>query len=107
MTDRRVAFNQQINAITPSDSTDPYFLYVMVLLLKKVIQRASTNSMKGMINKSQFASIPSICPPHDLQATYGEFVKKQMGAATKLKLAHSESEALYQALAQHAFRGEL
>ena len=47
MTDREVAFNQQINAISPGPGVNAHFLYALVLLSKRLIQRSSTQSMKG------------------------------------------------------------
>src|SRR5699024_2223447 len=48
---RRVAFNQQINAISPSEIINTSFLYTQIKILKPYIQSFSTNSMKGMISK--------------------------------------------------------
>ncbi len=48
ITDRKVAFNQQINAIIPL-KYNTRFLYVLFLLTKKYIQNSANNSMKGMI----------------------------------------------------------
>jgi type I restriction enzyme S subunit len=38
LTNRRVAFNQQINAITPNNEINPFFLYGMFLVAKPLIQ---------------------------------------------------------------------
>lgn len=60
--DRKVAFNQQINAITPYDKVNLYFLYYQFKVAKKLIQKASTNSMKGMVSKSKFGEISFVVP---------------------------------------------
>ncbi|MBL8353454.1 MAG: restriction endonuclease subunit S [Delftia acidovorans] len=67
MADRRVAFNQQINAVTAGDGIDPKFLYVLLLFSKARIQAASTNSMKGMVSKGTLEKIRLIWPPKMLQ----------------------------------------
>lgn len=67
MADRRVAFNQQINAITPKDDIDPKFLYLLLLFSKARIQATSTNSMKGMVSKGTLEKVRLIWPPRSLQ----------------------------------------
>jgi type I restriction enzyme, S subunit len=43
--DRAVAFNQQINAITPNRGVNLYFLYAQFLIGKSLVLRSSTNSV--------------------------------------------------------------
>ncbi len=56
MVDREVAFNQQINALTPRIG-NPHFLLAQMRAGKALVQRASTASMKGMVSKSRFKKI--------------------------------------------------
>lgn len=80
--DRRVAFNQQINAITPVPSIDPDFLYTLILFSKPRIQAASTNSMKGMVSKGAIEKVRVIWPTADAQreiATLFRKVKQLLG----------------------------
>ncbi|MFA5354930.1 MAG: restriction endonuclease subunit S [Thermodesulfovibrionales bacterium] len=106
MTDREVAFNQQINALV-SEQGDTLFLYVQILVGKRLIQEASTAGMKGMVSKSRFESIPLIFPPLLIQ---NEFAHRA-AAVEKLKAAHraslAELDALFASLQHRAFRGEL
>lgn len=67
MADRQVAFNQQINAVTPRDDLDPKFLYLLLLFSKERIQDTSTNSMKGMVSKGALEKVRLIWPPKSLQ----------------------------------------
>jgi type I restriction enzyme S subunit len=68
---REVAFNQQINALVPfSDNCE--FIYSLILLGKKLIQSASTNSMKGMVSKGKLEQIKVINPPDSLQHRFRE-----------------------------------
>lgn len=80
--DRRVAFNQQINAITPMPGIDPDFLYTLILFSKPRIQAASTNSMKGMVSKGAIEKVRVIWPSADAQreiATLFRKVKRLLG----------------------------
>jgi type I restriction enzyme S subunit len=107
LTDRKVAFNQQINAIVPFDNVDTYFLYTLVLMSKKIIQRASTNSMKGMVNKGIFQEIELISPPSILQNKFGVNFYSYLNYLDKQELQLKESDNLFNSLCQKAFRGEL
>ena len=107
LTDRKVAFNQQINAIVPFENVDPYFLYVLVIMSKKIVQSASTNSMKGMVSKGIFQEIEMISPPHDLQRRFGRYFYAYLKYIDKQKLHLIESDNLFNSLCQKAFRGEL
>ena len=68
--DREVAFNQQINALVPKTRIEPWFLYSLVLFSKKLIQKASTSSMKGMVSKGKMERILFINPPYELQKKF-------------------------------------
>ncbi len=107
LSDRLVAFNQQTNAIVPFDNVDPYFLYMLVIISKKIIQRASTNSMKGMVSKGIFQEIELISPPYDLQKKFGGYFCNYLSFLNKQELHFSESNILFNSLCQKAFRGEL
>jgi len=104
--DRRVAFNQQINAIVPKESPSE-FVYYLLKLGKPLIQAASTNSMKGMVSKSKFCAIRVPNPPVELQREFaGQFnrfgeVKRSMSRAALLQ------DALFSGLQRRAFSGAL
>ena len=101
------AFNQQINAVVPNDATELLFLYVQVLTAKRLIQAASTQSMKGMVSKSRFERIELIAPPQALQRVFAG----RRDAIARLKSiqasALAELDALFASLQHRAFRGEL
>lgn len=107
ITDRTVAFNQQINAVSSFEGVDPYFLYVQILVAKKLIQQQSTESMKGMVSKGKFENILFLKPPFTLQEKFGKVFNKVHDAFLKNNEALSESNNLYGSLTQKAFRGEL
>jgi len=107
LTDKPVAFNQQINAVTPFEGVDPYFLYVQLLVAKKLIQQQSTESMKGMVSKGKFENILLLNPPYPLQEKYGKLFIKCQETFCKNINALTESDNLYGSIIQRAFRGEL
>lgn len=70
LSDRKVAFNQQINAITPAQGVEPEFLYALLLFSKARIQATSTNSMKGMVSKGVLEKVRLIWPASELQENF-------------------------------------
>lgn len=105
--DRPVSFNQQINAFTPNDIDRTYFYYSLLKYSKKLIQRASTNGMKGLVSKSSFSSIQVIVPPPSLQDEFIEIFKKINNQRILLKKQLLKNYNLFISLQQRAFRGEL
>lgn len=75
LTDHAVAFNQQINAATPREGVDPYFLYGHFVVGKQLIQAASTGGMKGIVTKSRLSAIEFLSPPLALQERFGRQCK--------------------------------
>jgi type I restriction enzyme S subunit len=106
MTDREVAFNQQINAFVPVNGNAD-FLYAQMLVGKRLIQEASTAGMKGMVSKGRFERITLVLPPIELQREFA----RRVTAVEKLKTAQraslAELDALFATLQHRAFRGEL
>ena len=69
--DRSVTFNQQINALVPKKKLlNTEFIYVLLIVGKKIIQAASTNSMKGMISKGKLEEIRLPIPPYEQQCDF-------------------------------------
>jgi type I restriction enzyme S subunit len=106
MTNRRVAFNQQINAFIP-EIGDPHFYYQQIIVGKKLIQMASTNGMKGMVSKGRFEQINLIAPPVDLQRKFAGVVSTIENQNNLCLASLSEFDALFASLQHRAFRGEL
>jgi len=105
--DRAVAFNQQINAITPNRDVNLYFLYAQFLVGKSLVLRSSTNSMKGMISKGEFQKIEFLCPAQNEQERFGKIFEKQIEASKSLQEASNCAADLFNTLSHRAFRGEL
>jgi type I restriction enzyme S subunit len=107
MTDRAVAFNQQINAITPKKDVNVHFLYAQFLIGKSLVLRSSTNSMKGMISKGEFQKIEFLCPEPNEQERFGKIFEKQIDASKRLRDASHSAADLFYTLSHRAFGGEL
>lgn len=105
--DRSVAFNQQINAIVPNKNINVYFLYTQFLVGKRLVQQASTNSMKGLVSKSAFEQIIFINPPYRLQEKFGEIFEQVEEQKSKLLKSLTLLEGNYNSIMQRAFKGEL
>jgi type I restriction enzyme, S subunit len=105
--DRRVAFNQQINSITPYEPEQLYFIYAQLLYNKNLVQNASTKSMKGMVNKSKFSDIELIIPDKVDQQNFNQLFAETNDWIAKLSEQHVKSNAMFNSLSQQAFSGEL
>ncbi len=74
--DRKVAFNQQINAIIPNEHiVQTLYLLYTIRLMGGVIRANATNGMKHIITKSVFEKIPFILPPLALQQSFAEKIQ--------------------------------
>ncbi len=107
LADREVAFNQQINAVTPYDRVDYRFLYVLLLVGKRLVQAASTNSMKGMVSKGKLEDVLVPSPPPKAQAQFGEVFDRVLRLSRRQQVAQIESQTLFDTTVQRAFSGEL
>lgn len=105
MTDREVAFNQQINAIVPR-SINPLFLYAQVRVGKKLIQAASTGGMKGLVSKSRLQNVNILNPSRALQDKFAARAELALDIADKLR-ATIEKDTLFDSLQHRAFIGQL
>jgi type I restriction enzyme S subunit len=107
LADREVAFNQQINAVTPHDGVDYRFLYVLLLVGKRLVQAASTNSMKGMVSKGKLEDVLVPAPPPKAQAQFGQAFDRVLRLSRRQEAAQSEAQTLFDTTVQRAFSGEL
>lgn len=105
--DRRVAFNQQINAVTPHDDIHPLFLYGLLLFSKPIIQRNATSSMKRIITKSKFEQIELFKPPYHVQEQFAYILDEFDRSHRQQQESERQAEHLFQTLLHRAFQGEL
>lgn len=103
LADRTVAFNQQINALTPKNDIEPQFLYCCILFSKKRIQAASTSGMKGMVSKGVLEQVRLICPPKPKREAFVRIFEKNISMQKALQLSQQESEKLFASLSSQSF----
>src|SRR5438552_1830693 len=85
----------------------PHLVYTQLLVGKRLVQRASTDSMKGMVSKSAFSRIELICPPEDLRRDFAERFRSIERLRGRASLAETRSNALFRSLEHLAFSGRL
>jgi type I restriction enzyme, S subunit len=107
LTDRRVSFNQQINAIQPFQDVEPYYLYWLFKVSKKYIQNSASKGMKKILTKGDFENIRMIKPRPQIQKTFTRIVEKAEALKKQLQTSLDELYDLYNSLSQRAFKGEL
>ncbi|MHB1098076.1 MAG: restriction endonuclease subunit S [Burkholderiales bacterium] len=107
LTDRTVSFNQQINAIQPGKDVNPLYLYGLFKLSRAYIQSHATKGMKKILTKGDFEKITMIKPPFEIQNQFAVIVEKVEGIKSLYQQSLTDLEALYGALSQQAFKGEL
>lgn len=106
LTDRPVAFNQQINAIIPEKKyINSAFLYEQLYIGKKLIQEKSTNSMKGMVSKSKFETIKLILPDLKEQELFEKIFVEVEKQKEKNQKVIEQMDNLFNSLMQQAFNG--
>lgn len=99
---RKVAFNQQINAIIPLQN-NVYYLYVLFLQTQKYIQSTINMSLKGILSKGKLSSLEFIMPSIELQNKFAQIVKKIEEQKILEKQAISKSENLFNSLMSKYF----
>lgn len=107
LTNRTVAFNQQINAIQSAEDVNPFYLYGLFKLSRAYIQSHATKGMKKILTKGDFERIPMIKPPVELQNQFATIAEKIESLKYRYQQSLTDLENLYGALSQQAFKGEL
>jgi type I restriction enzyme, S subunit len=107
LTDRKVAFNQQINAVIPKKDIHPLFLYGLFLYSKSLVQKKSTSSMKRIITKSKFEEILVFKPPLPLQEKFAQIVQSFERLRAQQRESDRQAEHLFQTVLHRAFQGKL
>lgn len=106
VTDRKVAFNQQINAVIP-DKYNILFLYVMFQLSKDYLVEEINMALKGILSKSKLEEKEFFVPPMELQEQFADFVKQTYKLKFEIQQSLEKLETLKKSLMQKYFgRGE-
>lgn len=107
ISNRKVAFNQQINAIVPNDDVSIYFLYWMFKISSDYIQSFATKGMKRLITKGELEKILFIKPDYSLQLKFEKIAIFYSSLSSKIHNSRIIIENLVSSLSQQAFKGEL
>lgn len=102
VTDRRVAFNQQINAIVP-EQDEVLYLYWLIQISKPMIHRTINMALKGILSKSQLSEIVFPFPPITLQEQFAAFVEQTDKSKVAVQKALDEAQLLFDSLMQKYF----
>ena len=102
ITDRRVAFNQQINAIVPEEY-NIYFLYVLLQISKDYLVEEINMALKGLLSKSKLEEKAFIVPPFELQNQFSDFVHQVDKSKVVAQKMLDEAQTLFDSLMQEYF----
>lgn len=99
---RKVAFNQQINAIVPQKYNE-LFLYTMLQISKDYLVEEINMALKGILSKSKLEEKTFIIPPIELQKDFSEFNKQVDKSKIAVQKALDEAQLLFDSLMQTYF----
>ena len=102
ITDRTVAFYQQINAVVP-EQYNILFLYVLFQMSKDYLVEDINMALKGILSKSKLEEKEFIIPPMDLQEQFSDFVKQVDKSKVAVQKALDETQILFDSLMQKYF----
>ena len=102
ITDRKVAFNQQINAIVPKEY-DSLFLYALLQLSKEQLVEEINMALKGILSKSKLESKEFIVPPIDQQKQFAAFVSQVDKSKVVVQAALYKAQTMFDSLMQQYF----
>jgi type I restriction enzyme S subunit len=102
ITNRRVAFNQQINALTPFEY-DAIFLRYLLMVMKKVLCESVNMMLKGILSKGRLSEINAIVPPLPLQNRFAAFAEAADKSKFEIRQGLKQLELQYNALMQQYF----
>lgn len=102
VTDRTVAFNQQINAIIPH-SYNILFLFILLEMSKDYLVEDINMALKGILSKSMLEKKEFIVPPIELQNQFADFVSQIDKSKATVQKALDETQLLFDSLMQQYF----
>ena len=102
LTDRKVAFNQQINAIVPKNYNN-LFLYALFQNTQSYAQSTVNMALKGILSKGKLEELEYIVPPIELQNTFAAFVQQIDKSKFAVQKSLEKAETLYKSLMQEYF----
>ena len=101
--DRSVAFNQQINALIPSEMIDVEYLLWALRLSKDYLCSGVNMQLKGILNKTSLSAKSFCVPPLALQQQFAAFVAEVDKSRFVVQRQIEKLRTLYDSLAQEYF----
>ena len=102
ITDRKVAFNQQINAVIPKEY-DVLFLYVMLQMSKDYLTEEINMALKGILSKSKLEDKEFIIPSIKQQKQFATFVTQVNKSKVAVQKSLEQTTLLFDSLMQQYF----
>lgn len=99
---RKVSFNQQINAIQPKIG-NYFFWYFQFITSKSYVQTFCTDGMKGIITKGKFETIEFINPPLRIQNQFAERIQLIEAQKQQAQSSLQKAEELFNSLLYRCF----
>ena len=104
ITTKNVAFNQQINAITPyGDFCNSIYLYELIRNSYKYIQQNATTGMKHILSKSIFEKMKFPLPPLPLQQLFAQRIEQIEREKSEVQKSIQDLETLLASRMQYWF----
>ena len=103
MVNRRVAFNQQLNAITPGEEYNGVFLLWLFRMAKNMLHKGINKCLKGILSKGNLSEKEFPLPPLALQQEFASFVEKVDKLAFAARKRCDKAKQLYKAKIQEYF----
>lgn len=104
ITTKNVAFNQQINAITPyGDFCNSIYLYELIRNSYKYIQQNATTGMKHILSKSIFEKMKFPFPPLSLQRLFARRIEQVEREKSEVQKSIQDLETLLASRMQYWF----
>lgn len=107
LTDRPVAFNQQINALVPTDPNKTLFIYHQLNLHKELVRERSIGVTTRQVNKTTFSSIELLNPPEEMVVDFTRRISQLNMLFHQFKDSTRGINECFNSLQHKAFAGEL
>ena len=99
---RKVAFNQQINAFVPK-KFEPWFLYYLLELIRPILHNTTNQALKCILTKGNLLEVNVIVPPLELQKQFATFACQTDKTKQAVSRGLKKLETLKAARMQHYF----
>ena len=99
----KCAFNQQINALTPFENNDPYFLFTNSYHWSQTMKKGAGGLTFQIVNKTEFSNIKTHVPEYVEQKKIGQLFYKLDNLITLHQRKYDKFVAIKKALLEKMF----